>query len=177
MLKTSLTCDAQGHALGAVDVEVEPGRVGPRAVEQALQPGGLVAAGDDLVADALQLGQAEVAAVLDDQLEAAGRAQAVDRAAPPKADTMAPRTSSLAAFAQLRGDGVGGQVRRRAARRTASSMTYIEPRLGALAFRISDWPEMPTVCATPGVSRASLLDVGHDAFACAPPRRSRAAAR
>ena len=36
----------------------------------------------------------------------------------------------------------------------AFSMTYIEPRFGALAFRISDWPEMPTVCATPGVSRA-----------------------
>ncbi len=35
-------------------------------------------------------------------------------------------------------------------------MTYIEPRLGALAFRISDWPETPTVCATPGVSRASV---------------------
>ena len=28
-------------------------------------------------------------------------------------------------------------------------MTYIEPRLGALAFRMSDCPEMPTVCATP----------------------------
>ena len=35
-------------------------------------------------------------------------------------------------------------------------MTYIEPRFGALAFRISDWPEMPTVCSTPGVSRASV---------------------
>ena len=34
----------------------------------------------------------------------------------------------------------------------SSSMTYIEPRLGALAFKISDWPEMPTVCLTPGVS-------------------------
>ena len=34
-------------------------------------------------------------------------------------------------------------------------MTYIEPRLGALAFKSSDWPETPTVCSTPGVSRAS----------------------
>ena len=37
----------------------------------------------------------------------------------------------------------------------SSSITYIEPRLGALALRTSDWPEMPTVCATPAVSRAS----------------------
>ena len=34
------------------------------------------------------------------------------------------------------------------------SMTYNEPRLGALAFKSSDWPETPTVCSTPGVSRA-----------------------
>src|SRR5436190_320485 len=34
-------------------------------------------------------------------------------------------------------------------------MTYIDPRLGALAFRISDWPEMPTVCSTPSMARAS----------------------
>ena len=31
------------------------------------------------------------------------------------------------------------------------SKTYIEPRLGALAFRINDWPETPTVCSTPGM--------------------------
>ena len=41
-------------------------------------------------------------------------------------------------------------------------MTYIEPRFGALAPGISDWPEMPTVWATPGVSRAIDLDLGHD---------------
>ena len=35
---------AQGHALGAVDVEVQPGRVGAGAVEQALQAGRAVAA-------------------------------------------------------------------------------------------------------------------------------------
>ena len=35
------------------------------------------------------------------------------------------------------------------------SMMYIEPRLGALAFKSSDWPETPTVCSTPGVVRAN----------------------
>ncbi len=33
---------------------------------------------------------------------------------------------------------------------------YSEPRFGALALRSSDWPETPTVCATPGVSRARV---------------------
>ena len=40
---------AQGHALGAVDVQVEPGRVGAGAVEQAVQSRRAVAAGDDLI--------------------------------------------------------------------------------------------------------------------------------
>ena len=77
-MKRSLTEHAQGHALGAVDVEVEPGRVGAGAVEQAVQALRAVAAGDDLIADPLQAAEAEVAAVFDDQLEAAGGAQAVD---------------------------------------------------------------------------------------------------
>ena len=51
-------------------------------------------------------------------------------------------------------------------RRSANSlsMTYIEPRLGALALRISDWPEMPTVWATPGVSWAISLDLRPSTF-------------
>src|SRR5262249_34239901 len=44
---------AHGHAhglgLGAVDVQVQPGRVGPEAGEQPLQPGGVPAGGDDVV--------------------------------------------------------------------------------------------------------------------------------
>lgn len=39
------------------------------------------------------------------------------------------------------------------------SMTYIEPRFGALAVAISDWPEMPTVFSTPGVSWAMHHDI------------------
>ena len=40
----------------------------------------------------------------------------------------------------------------------------MEPRFGALALRISDWPETPTVCSTPGVRRAILFDAGHEAL-------------
>ena len=36
------------------------------------------------------------------------------------------------------------------------SRMYIEPRLGALAFKINDWPERPTVCSTPGMSWANF---------------------
>ena len=49
-------------------------------------------------------------------------------------------------------------------------MTYIEPRLGALAFRISDWPETPTVCDARDaggvgfVAAGDLFDLGHDPF-------------
>ena len=35
-------------------------------------------------------------------------------------------------------------------------MTYSDARFGAFAFRISDCPAMPTVCATPGVSCAAF---------------------
>ena len=72
----------------------------------------------------------------------------------PNAATTAPRTSRWQRFrsAAAMASAVSPGPRRSP---NSFSMTYIEPRFGALAFRISDWPEMPTVCATPGVSRAS----------------------
>ena len=70
----------------------------------------------------------------------------------PKARTDAPRTA----------------VRQRASRSRATAspvspgrsengfnITYIDPRFGAFAPSTSDCPEMPTVCATPGVSSAA----------------------
>ena len=53
--------------------------MGGRAVGQALESGGFDAAGDDVIADALQGIQPLIAAVLDDELETAGGAEAVDR--------------------------------------------------------------------------------------------------
>ena len=100
---------AQGHALGPVDVEVQPGRVGPGAVEEALEPRRLVAPLDDLIADPLQVLQAEIAAILDDELEAAGRAQAVDRRRSERRDDRSAHLA-LTAFLQLRGNGVGRQL-------------------------------------------------------------------
>ena len=54
---------------------------------------------------------------------------------------------------------------RRSAWSNGLSMTYIEPRFGALALRISDWPEIPTVWWTPGdvAERASSM-LGHRRF-------------
>ncbi len=69
------------------------------------------------IADPLQGPQAEIAAILDDQLEAAGRAQAVDRRGAERRDDR-PAHLLLAAFLQLRGDGVGRQVGAAPLRRT-----------------------------------------------------------
>ena len=92
--------------------------------------------------------QAEVAAVLDHQLEAAGGAQAVDRRGA-EDDDHGVADLSLAARrgARRRWRRPSGRPRRSA---NSSSITYIEPRFGALAFSSSDWPEMPTVWSTPG---------------------------
>jgi hypothetical protein len=99
--------DPQGHALGPVDLELEPGGVDPRAVEEPSMLGGPIALEHDLVANPLDLGEAEVAPVLDDQLEAAGRPQAVDRG---RTEGRVDRASDLLAAAspKLGGDGVGG---------------------------------------------------------------------
>ena len=77
-------------------------------------PSRAVAAGDDLVGDLLQAADAQVAAVFDDQLEAAGRAQAVDRRRPEGRDDR-PLHLAAAAIQQRRRDGVGGQRSRRGA--------------------------------------------------------------
>src|SRR5207302_8491614 len=74
--------DSQGHALGPVDVEVQPGRAGAGAAEQASQTRSPVAPVDNLIRHPLQLTQSKTAPVLDDELEAAGRSQSLDRRSP-----------------------------------------------------------------------------------------------
>ena len=64
---------------GAVDIQIQPGGVGPEAGEQPLQAGVTFAFVDDLLGHLLQGRQAVVAAVFDHDLEAASRAQAIDR--------------------------------------------------------------------------------------------------
>ena len=71
----------------------------------------------------------------------------------PNACTIAPRTAVRQRLTMAAPMAVA--VRSRLSRSANGlSRTYREPRLGALAERISDWPETPTVCSTPGVSRA-----------------------
>ena len=72
---------------------------------------------------------------------------------PPNVDTTASPTSSLQRSRSF--SAMASALRSEPCRSSNGlSMTYIEPRLGALAFRIKERPEMPTVCSTPGVSRA-----------------------
>ena len=73
----------------------------------------------------------------------------------PTAETIAPWTSR---WQRSRRAAAIASALRSGLRRlpNSSSKTYIAPGLGALAFRISDWPAIVTVWATPRVSRASL---------------------
>jgi len=70
---------AHGLALGAIDVDVQLGRVGAEHGGQAGQAGRLVSLLDQVVGLGLEDFQALVAAVFDHHLEAAGGAQAADR--------------------------------------------------------------------------------------------------
>ena len=116
---------------------------------------------DDLLADVLQGGQAAVAAVLDDDLEAARRAQAVDRRG--AEDVHQPVLDLLLeAGLQRGGDRLAGQAAGRARWWKSSSITYMAPKFGALAPSRIDWPAMATVCLTPLVLRGDLFDAVHD---------------
>ncbi len=162
------------HALGAVDIQVEPGRTRPGAVEevrQALGPRGPV---DDLLAEPLELVQAQVGAVLDDQLEAAGGAQAVDGRCAERRDD-GPADLLAAPVPNRLGDRVGVQLRRMAffkrleqdVHRTQIGRVGVQDqRLPGDTNRVRDSRGLApgTQCAP---SRAP----------CAPPRRNPAIAR
>ena len=95
------------------------GVLAPELLKRSAQSVGLAAAGDDFLAEPLQLIEAQIAAVLDDQLEAAGRAQAVDRRRAERRDDRPPHflvATLLRAPWRSRRRSTSG----RAARRTAS---------------------------------------------------------
>ena len=73
---------SQRHALGPIDLQVQPGRLGAGTGEQSLQTRRLVSFFDHFVGGLLQWSQTQVAPVLDQQLETARGAQAVDRRRP-----------------------------------------------------------------------------------------------
>ena len=101
----------------------------------------------------LQGRQAETAAVLDDELEAAGDAEARDRRRAVHGDLgLLDLRGPFAA--QLGHDGRVAQLPGSRRSSKGSSTMNIEAKLGLLACRINDSPEMATVCATPGVFRA-----------------------
>ena len=114
--------------LGAVDVQVQPRRVGAEAGEQALQLGLCSALGRRCRRRRpAASSRPAVAAVLDHDLEAARRAQALHRRAP-KTLTRPPPISSLKSLAAAR-----RRWRRPTGRGSwrcwkSSSMTYIEPK-------------------------------------------------
>src|SRR5579871_5583615 len=100
--------NSQGHALGPVDVEVEPGCAGPRATEKAHQAWRPIAPADKLLGGPLQFILAETAPVLDDELEAGGRPQSLNWRSPERRYQPAPDLF-LATLLQSSGNGVRTQ--------------------------------------------------------------------
>ena len=101
---------AQGHAFGPVDVEIQPGRICPGTIEQSLQARRSIAPFHDLVADPLQFREPEIAAILDDELEATGRTQAVDRRRTEHRDDRSAHLT-VTAFLQFGSYGIARQLR------------------------------------------------------------------
>ena len=116
--------------------------------------GACLAAGDDPVGDALELLRAQVAAVLDDDLEAAGGPQAVDRRGLEDVD-QAVLDLLLKRLLRAATASTGPVSPSWARWWKSSSITYIAPKLGALAFIRIDWPAIARVCETPGILPAS----------------------
>ena len=109
---------AHRHALGAVDVEVQPGRVRPGAVEQALQARRVSLPRSTIWSlTRCKLVQAEIAAVLDDELEIRRSCPGRRSAGRRRADTTAPRYFPPA---------VARGSRRRSRRRTARAAPLVE---------------------------------------------------
>ena len=137
---------------------IKPGRIGAEAGEESLEARRFLARGHDVVGDVLQRHQAGVAAVLDDDLEAAGRAQAVERR---RAEDVDQSISDLLLkrFLELGGNGVAGQVAASAACGNRRASRTWRRKFGALALSRIDWPATATVCLTPGVLRAIRLDL------------------
>ena len=140
--------------LGAVDDQLQPGRVGPEAGEQALQVAGRP--------------RRRPRPCRRSSAGPPGRCRRVSwtmilkpPAVPRPSTGGAPKMFTIAVGHLLL--EAAPAARRRWPRRTApawcgcsksSSIRYSAPKLEALALSRIDWPEMATVCLTPGVFRA-----------------------
>ena len=102
--------DAAILGLGAVDDQLQPGRIGAKAGEQALQVRVILAGNDDLLGHFLKGFEAVVVGVLDDDLEAARRAQALHRRGAKEIDHGVGHLA-VEALLQRLGDGVGLEFR------------------------------------------------------------------
>src|SRR5207245_1479748 len=152
--------------------EVEPGGVGAQAMTQARQTLGLVAAIDDLIADALEFSQAEIAAILDDDLIASCRTQTVNRRTAEGGDNRAAHLL-LAAFAQFQGNGVGCHIRTvpfveftkdDIHRAEVGSVGVQDQRLAGNSDRVLDTWNARITLEIARVPQSDLLDTGHHAL-------------
>ena len=114
-------------------------------------------------ADVLQMSCSPVAAVLDHDLEAAGRAQALDRRRAEDVD-QPPPDLVLKRRLQPGGDRVAGEPWLAPLVEVVEHARTSTPKFGALAFSRIDCPAMATVCVTPGCLPGDRLDLLHHRF-------------
>ena len=130
--------------------------MGPEECEDAAKPGSCWPAARDWSVMRLQLLEVHVAALLGLQLEAAGVAQALDGRRPKTLTTAL--LDLLAVAAGASGDH---RVVTFAAVRSSNGFrtTNIVPKLEPLVVIRNDFPETPTVWATPGTLLGDLVDL------------------
>src|SRR4029079_1090318 len=66
-------------ALRSINIQVEPRGIGARAIEKIFQSARAISSGNNLLTDALQLAQADIAAILNDKPESGRGPQPFNR--------------------------------------------------------------------------------------------------
>src|SRR5262249_46183781 len=154
--------DAEDHALGAIDFKEEPRSTGAQAVAQPGQTFGAIAPVGDDVADALELRQSDVTAVLDDQSVSTRGAQAIDGGTAEGGDGGAGELLG-AALAQLLGDLIGAHT---------GTMPLLErledhihrTEIGRVGAEDQRLPADAHGAVHPGDIAGDLVDAGHEPF-------------
>ena len=153
MLNTSPIDTPIDLGLRAIDVQVQPGRVGAEAGEQLLQSGRLACRVDDRSRPRSASASSPVSPRSSITILKPPAVPSPSTGGAPKTLTMAVAdlrpAAPPASRAAMASAGQLGVARARGSRRASRTSRRSS---GALAFSRIDWPAMATVCLTPGMS-------------------------